>query len=143
MYRRVGCPSATPHVGWPPSIWTVSYRIFGPFNYTESSKWTVLIFVFGWSKYTVSRRPFGRLSFVQMDDTCLYIWMRPNQPYRDVQMDAVQIDRSGTSEWTYIQIDGESPLIWTVHLDERPNKRPYTVNLDFQITPFGLGSLYL
>ena len=28
-------------------------------------------------------------------------------------------------------------------MDERPNKRPYTDNLDVQITPFGLGSLYV
>ena len=27
-------------------------------------------------------------------------------------------------------------------MDKRPNKRPYTVNLDVQITPFGLWSLY-
>ena len=54
----------------------------------------------------------------------------------------VQMDGTGTSKWTQIQINGESPLIWTVRLDERPNKRPYTVNLDVQITPFGLGSLY-
>ena len=112
-------------------IWTI--QLYVP----ESSKWTVHICVFGWSKYMVSRRPFGRLSFVQMKDTCSYIWMRPNQRNRDVQMDG-----SGMSKWTYIQIDGESPLIWTVQLAERPNKRPYTVNLDVQITPFGLWSLY-
>ena len=68
--------------------------------------------------------------------------MRPNQLYRDVQMDAVQMDNSGTFEWTYIQIDGESRLIWTVQLDDRPNKCPYTINLDVQITLFGLESLY-
>ena len=28
-------------------------------------------------------------------------------------------------------------------MDERPNKRPLTVNLDVQITPFGLWSLYV
>ena len=58
------------------------------------------------------------------------------------QMGAVQLDNSETSEWTYIQIGGESGLICTVQLDERPNKCPYTINLDVQITPFGLESLY-
>ena len=62
-----------------------------------------------------------------MDDKGAYILISPNQRYRDVQMDAVQMDAvqmdgSGTSEWAKIQIDSESPLIWTVQLDKRPNK---------------------
>ena len=56
--------------------------------------------------------------------TSLYIWMRSNQRYRDVQMDG-----SGTFKWTLIQIDTKSLLIWTVQLEERPNKHSYTVNL--------------
>ena len=73
-------------------IWT--FQLYVP----ESSKWTVHVHVFRWSKYTVSRRTFGGLYFVQMNNTGLYIWMRPNQRYRDIQMDAVQKDGSGTSE---------------------------------------------
>ena len=58
------------------------------------------------------------------------------------QMDAVQMDGKGTSELTQIQIDGESQFIWTVRLDEGPNKRQYTVNLDVQKNPFGQWSLH-
>ena len=57
-------------------------------------------------------------------------------------MDAVQMEGTGKSEWTQIQIDGESLLIWTIRLDECQNKCPYTVNLVVQKTPYGLGSLY-
>ena len=66
-------------------IWTIQLYI------PESSKLTVHVCVFGWSKYMVSRRSFGRqfgrLSIVQMDNACSYIWMVPNQLYSDIQMD--------------------------------------------------------
>ena len=42
-------------------------------------------------------------------------------------MDEVQMDGSGKSNWTYIEIDSESLLFWTIQLDERPNKHPYTL----------------
>ena len=51
-----------------------------------------------------------------MDDTCSYFWMRPKQQHMYVQMDG-----SGTFEWTQIQIEGESPQVLTIQLDECPN----------------------
>ena len=80
-----------------------------------------------------------RFSFVKMDNTCSYIWMRPKQRHIACKWahfkKAVQVA-------SQIQIDGESPLIWTVWLNECPNTRPFTVNLDVLKTPFGVGSLY-
>ena len=85
----------------PPILW-----LFGPskirvadYHFGPSKK-MIVDRNFGPSKYRVSRRPFGRLSFVQMDDMCYYIWMHPNQRYRDVEMNTVQKDSSGMSEWT-------------------------------------------
>ena len=65
-------------------------------------------------------------------------WRRKKQNICN-QMDAVQMDCKGMSNWTQIQIDSESPLIWTVRFDKCPNKCPYTINLDVQNTLFGLG----
>ena len=45
---------------------------------TESLKWTVKLCIFGCSKYTKLSRPFGRFCFVQMNNACSCIWMRPN-----------------------------------------------------------------
>ena len=92
-------------------------------------------------KYTNTYCPFGRYTTAQMVSLTPCIW-------------TIQIYVTGPSIWTTqerkfewskytISIDSESPLVWTVQLDERLNKRPYTVNLDVQTTPFGLCSLYV
>ena len=68
--------------------------------------------------------------------------MRPKQWHMCVQMDEVQMNSTGTSEWTQIKMYSEIPLIWTTRLDKCPNERPYTVNMDVQKTPFEIVSLY-
>ena len=83
----------------PSSIWTVSDRIFGLSNWTSPDR------LFGNLVNVYFDHPIIRSRVVQMDNTCSYIWMRPNQRYREVKMDAVQMnavqmDGSGMSEWT-------------------------------------------
>ena len=46
--------------------------------------------------------------------------------------------QKGFYNWFLIQIYGESLLIWTDHLDERPNRFSYTGNFNVKITPFVL-----
>ena len=87
------------------------------------------------SKWTVQGRPIGRKSKLTVQGRLIgrkSKWTVKERPI------------GCKSKWT-IQgrpIRCKSKLIWAVQLDERLKKRLFTVILDVQITPFGLGSLY-